>query len=112
MSNRKPLDVRFFEFHTANPHVYEELVRRARVWRQRHGHRKLAIATLFEVCRWFHYMETDDPNGAAWMLNNSYRSFYARLIMEQEPDLAGVFETRQLHAAPEPFDGRLFGVAA
>jgi hypothetical protein len=110
VNDRKPLDVRFFEFHQANPAVYDELVTRARAWRERHGSRKLAIATIYEVVRWFYAMETDDPNGAPWRLNNDWRSFYSRLIMEQEPDLAGVFETRQLHAAPEPFSGRLFGM--
>lgn len=104
------LEQRFWAFHAANPHVYEEIVKRAHEWRRRHGHRKLAIATIFEVVRWFHAMETTDTE--PYRLNNSYRALYARLVMEREPDLAGVFETRQLHAAEEPFDGRLFGVAA
>lgn len=111
MNERPTLEQRFWAFHADNPHVYAELVKRAREWKSRHGHRKLAIATIFEVVRWFHYMQTADANGE-WKLNNDYRSLYARLIMEREPDLAGVFETRRLHAAEEPYDGRLFGVAA
>jgi hypothetical protein len=29
-------------------------------------------------------------------LNNNFRSYYSRLIMEREADLAGVFKTRKL----------------
>lgn len=33
---------------------------------------------------------------AEFTINNSFRSRYARLIMANEPDLVGLFETRQL----------------
>jgi hypothetical protein len=33
--------------------------------------------------------------GDRWKLNNNYTAHYARLVMNQEPDLAGFFETRQ-----------------
>lgn len=94
----------FWAFHGANPHVYTRLVELARAWRQRRGERKLGIGMLFEVLRWQVAMQT---TGDDFKLNNNYRSYYARLIMDRERDLAGVFETRQLHAA-EPFDGKLF----
>ena len=38
-------------------------------------------------------MGTNDP-ASEFKLNNNYRSFYSRLLMEQEPELAGYFETR------------------
>jgi hypothetical protein len=50
------------------------------------------------VLRWEWQGATTDPN-AEWKLNNNYRSRFARLIMDNEPDLAGVFETRELKAA-------------
>ena len=37
---------------------------------------------------------TDEHSG--FKLNNNYRSRYARLIMEQEADLEGVFQIREL----------------
>lgn len=98
----------FWEFHQRNPHVYVRLVELAREARAA-GARKLGIAQLFEVLRWTHSVATRDWSD--FKLNNNYRSYYARLIMQREPELDGIFETRQLHAA-EPFDGRLFSEAA
>jgi len=46
------------------------------------------------VLRWERAMKTTDQT--EWKLNNNYTSRYARLIMEQEPDLEGFFVTRGL----------------
>lgn len=86
------LERAFVDFHANNPHVYERLVKLARDLVAR-GHRKLGIGMLYEVVRWMQYMETTDTD---FKLNNNHRSRYARLIMSQEPDLAEVFETREL----------------
>lgn len=85
----------FWRFHRENPHVYVRLVELARTWRRRRGSRRLGIGMLFEVLRWEVAMRT---TGEDFKLNNNYRSYYARLIMQREPDLAGVFDTRRLHA--------------
>ena len=79
-------------FHKANPKVYYEL-RRLAMQLVRVGHRKFGIAMIFEQLRWQWYERTQDIEG--FKLNNSYRAFYARLLMESEPELAGVFETRR-----------------
>ena len=50
---------------------------------------------LFEVLRWNQFVETDDPD---FKLNNIYTSRYARLIMEAEHGLAGIFDTRDLRS--------------
>lgn len=86
------LQARFEAFHAANPRVYATLVRLAR---EAHavGHQRVGIAMLFEVARWQLSVVT---TGDDFKLNNSWRSRYARLIMAQEQDLAGVFETREL----------------
>lgn len=94
----------FAEFHRRNPHVYDRLVELARAWHERRPGQKLGMKMLFEVLRWEVAMKTV---GEDFKLNNSYTSYYARLIMRQERDLDGLFETRQLHA-PDPFSGRLF----
>lgn len=86
--------VRFAAFHETNPHIYERLVRMARALKSR-GRDRLGISMLFEVLRWEHATETDDPTSDL-KLNNGYKPHYARLIMEREPDLAGIFETREL----------------
>lgn len=82
---------RFEQFHAENPHVYTTLVRLAREWIVQTGQHKLAIATLFERARWDIVISTNDPE---FRLNNNFRAFYARLMMSQEPDLAGLFEVR------------------
>lgn len=84
---------RFATFHAANPWVYEALVQLARQT-NRGGLHPLGIGMLFEVLRWQWMRST---LGDDFKLNNDYRSRYARLIMDSEPDLADVFETRTLH---------------
>lgn len=84
------LEQRFLEFHAANPAVYTELVRLARDLRER-GSTKIGISMLFEVLRW-RSMRTASAD--EFKLNNNHRAFYARLIMEREPDLRGYFDLR------------------
>lgn len=92
----RSLEHRFRQFHEMNPWVFDELVRLTRELKSR-GHRRVGIGMLFEVLRWHHMRATDDP-GSEFKLNNSYRSRYARLIMDECPDLRGVFETRELRS--------------
>jgi hypothetical protein len=88
----------FREFHAANPHVYTNLVELCRRWRTRHPTRKLGIKTVYERLRWDVDMQAG-PDSRGFKLNNNYHSYYARLIMENERDLADppIFETRRLH---------------
>ena len=89
------IEVRFRFFHRCNPQVYRTLVSLALAAVQR-GKTKIGIGMLWEVVRWEHWL--DAKAGEEFKLNNNYRSRYARLIMENEPDLAGVFELRKLTA--------------
>jgi len=86
------IEARFSEFHHANPQVYEILVGLARKWRDA-GHTTCSIKMLFEVLRWQVGITT---RGDSFTLNNSYTSRYARLIAANEPDLADLFNMRQL----------------
>jgi hypothetical protein len=85
------LEDNFRRFHAQNPHVYEMLVKLSRRWKRR-GEGACGIGMLFEVARWYLHVTGD---GEPMHLNNNYRAFYARLIMEREPDLAGLFKTRR-----------------
>lgn len=49
---------------------------------------------VWEAMRWQRFMSTEDPS--IYKLNDHYHSRYARKIMEDEPDLANVFELRKL----------------
>jgi hypothetical protein len=88
------IDQRFIEFNTENPHVYRELVTRAR-----HVHglgRRCSIKHLFEILRYDHLVSIHGDGEFA--LSNSYTASYARLIMQREPDLVGFFEIRSLRS--------------
>ncbi len=88
---------RFEQFHALNPWVYTELVFLARQL-QTQGHRRIGLKMLFEVIRFNYLRRTVDPS-SDFKLNNSMTSRYARLIMDNEADLADAFETRELRAA-------------
>ncbi len=85
------LQERFESFHRINPHVYDAL-RSLALDLVARGRRRIGIGMVFEVLRWQRMMAT---SGDPWKLNNTYRAPYARLLMEREPALAGVFETRR-----------------
>jgi len=82
---------RFAAFHATNPHVLTAL-RELALRLRRRGVKHYGIAALFEVLRFESMIRTADPEG--WKLNNSYRSFYSRLLMAQCAELDGFFETR------------------
>jgi hypothetical protein len=89
------IHARFVKFHANNPEVYNNLVRLARDFRRRgHNHnRKMGIACLFEVLRWNYYMNVD-MGEEEFKLSNDFRAPYARLIMQQEPDLQDAFNIK------------------
>jgi hypothetical protein len=92
------LEREFRAFHAENPHVYEDLVDLA--WEVKgRGSRHYGIAALFEVLRWKKLMKTF---GGQFKLNNNYRAYYAREIMENERGLFGFFETRHVRGDEEP----------
>jgi hypothetical protein len=94
---QKPLYEQFKEFHEANPEVFVALEDMAQTLISR-GRKKIGISLLIEVLRWNYYMKTDDPN-SDFKINNNYRSFYARLLIESHPEWAEVFELRHLRSA-------------
>lgn len=85
----------FAAFHAANPGVYVAL-RRLALGLKGRGFRRYGIGGLFEQLRWTYALQT---GGDVYKLNNNYRSHYARLLMDENPTLAGFFETRRLQTA-------------
>jgi hypothetical protein len=87
------IELAFNEFHLNHPEIYAELVSLARFWRNEIG-TTVAIATIYEQLRWkMSFVGVMDKSG--FKLNNNYRALYARLIMENEPDLKGIFNLRE-----------------
>ncbi len=89
------LQERFEDYHRRNPQVYAELLRLAMEAKAR-GLERIGIATLYETVRWELAIRAAEKNDAGPRMNNDYRSRYARLIMDNEPDLREFFEVRRL----------------
>lgn len=82
----------FRAFHTANPWVYDAL-RTLALDMRRAGRERCGIKMLCEVVRWQYARATV---GDEFRLNNNYTPHYARLLMDREPELAGMFDTREI----------------
>jgi len=83
-------------FHARNPAVYlfaRDVCRYLKRRRVEH----YGMKAVWEIMR-FKYLET---HGDLYKLNNNYTAWYARRLMEQEPDLAGFFSTRECPNDPE-----------
>lgn len=88
-NTRAPLPERFSEFHQSNPGVYAAL-RTYCYQRLRAGRKRLSIAHAFEQLRELSIQTNGDP----WLIDNSFKPFYVRLLMLNEPPLRGLFEVR------------------
>jgi hypothetical protein len=91
---RPTIQERFWEYHFAHPEVYELLVKLVRDVKAR-GKTKYSMKAIFERARWHYHIERGE---GSFVLNNDFTAHYARLIMEQEPDLVGFFDVRELRS--------------
>lgn len=82
---------RFFEFHQANPHVWN-LFQRFTFEKINQGFRHFSVVAVCERIRWETAIVTDDPDG--FKLNNDFRPAYARMFMEKFPQHKSFFRTR------------------
>ncbi len=86
----------FDRFHGAHPDVYRQLVDLTRQAKQA-GRKRIGMKMLFEVLRWQRILDPTLPDPLEdFKLNNSYTSRYSRLVMDNNPDLDGMFELREL----------------
>lgn len=84
---------KFEQFHQANPHVYNLLVKLARQYVSRTGRDRLGFDLIWGVARWEHALATDCAD-CDYLLDNNYKAYYARMVMGREGDLDGLFELR------------------
>ncbi len=87
---------KFEEYHRLNPQVCSALEQMARDLINK-GRRKVGIKMLMEVLRWNYQMKTEDPN-SDFKINNNYAPYYARLLIERNPQWADVFELRAIRS--------------
>jgi acetolactate synthase regulatory subunit len=90
MNNQEKFDI----FHDTNPGVYVRLVRITRAISSK-GFR-CSINGAFEVLRYQINIDINDPNQKQFRILDTYKARYARMIMDKEPDLAGVFRTKKI----------------
>lgn len=91
---------KFEQFHQENPQVFDALVRVAFRAHER-GMSRVGINHLAEVVRWEMWVPTTPDEHSPYKLCNTYRPYYARLIMRTYPELAPLFEIRQMHGETE-----------
>jgi hypothetical protein len=84
----------FDEFHRANPHVARNL-RYLALQAVHAGRKRVGMKFLFERLRWEYFLKIEHDENA-FALNNNFTSRYSRLLMKEDPELAGVFEVRGL----------------
>ncbi len=84
---------KFETYHVNNPHIYDKLVDMTRYAKAK-GKEKLGICMLWEKLRWDMEVEMDAKleEGDRYKFCNNHKPYYARLIMQNEPDLQGMFD--------------------
>lgn len=82
----------FERFHANNPHFYACLVQLARRFIARTGRSVVGMQRLIEVARYDVEIATESAD--EFKVDNNHASYYSRLIMWQEPDLAGAIPIR------------------
>jgi len=101
---------RFLAFHEANPQVYQELEALALRLRSK-GCKWIGMRMLWETLR---YNNLETATSDPYKLNNSYVSYYARLLLQHHPELSGAIEIRERQQAKPTeeldFDYSAFGL--
>ena len=72
---------KFLEFHHKNPEIYEEFVKMAREIRK--YQKQYSAGAIIEVMRW-HRITREE--GEPIKIANEYRSLYARLLTQEQPE--------------------------
>lgn len=80
----------FLKYHHDNPEIYRAFKRYAFRAINR-GYRHWGAKSVFEVIRW----ETGLTGNDDFKVNNNYTALYARMFMDEYPQYAGFFRTRE-----------------
>lgn len=86
-------DTDFWEFHDANPHVYDELVELA--LQDLADGLKRGFKDYIAIVRWFSDRRNIRTAGSdGFEINDKFMSRYARLVVHHHPELLDQFERR------------------
>ena len=84
-------EYRFRRFHKENPQVIQRIESIVAQLRQR-GHARWGMKGIFEIIRYERALYTHSRD--RFKINNDYTPYYARLVIERNPELAGFFDLR------------------
>jgi len=85
---------RFKDFHSNNPHVFQEF-RKLAFQMKETGRKKYSARTIIEVMRWNFNLNT---GGDVFKVNDDYVPIYARLMIYHHPEFAEFFELRKVRS--------------
>jgi hypothetical protein len=85
------IQLRWEEFNRRTPFVFNEIIRIAAQAKDR-GETRLSMKYCFEVLR-----RSIPRGGNIVALNNDFSSVCTRQLIQERPDLAGLFHTRRRH---------------
>lgn len=97
MAEKKTIQERFADFHNGHNEVYWMLLDLTEQGYAA-GRKKLGMKQLWEVLRWNRMIAGLPDEDEEFKLCNDFTSRYARLIMEHNPHLDGIFNTRELRS--------------
>jgi hypothetical protein len=97
LNKTETLRDQFNRYHAAHPEVYDEIVRLARIVKEKGSYSTYSIQAIIERIRW--HFSIEKSLGDSFKINNNHAKFYSELAMKQEPDLKGFFKTRIRRAA-------------
>jgi hypothetical protein len=83
---------RFWEYHQANRHVFQEFRQRAAEMKAV-GRTKYSGWIIINRIRWDHDLRA---SGDPFKINNDYIALYARLLIHEDPSFNGFFELRKM----------------
>lgn len=87
---------KFEEFHANNPQVYQAF-RDLAIQVKKSGKNEFSSAMIFERMRWTQMIETEGGDG--YKINNNFRAYYARKLMDDDPEnFFCFFKTKNLSA--------------
>lgn len=85
----------WWEFHKANPRVYE-LFKTIAFKAIEKGKKKMSATLVVNVIRWEHFLTTTDQDNGGFKINNNFVPYYSRLFMRDFPKYDGIFSLRKL----------------
>lgn len=91
---------KFYQYHNANPQVYQMFERFA-LEAILSGRKNFGAGAIAERMRWYTAIET---KGDDFKICNDYRAFYARLFEEINPKHQGFFRKRRSIADQKGFN--------